>query len=99
MTERVIAVIPSRYASQRLPAKPLVDLLGKPMVQRVYEQVKKATLPAQVVVATDDERIAEVVRGFGGNVVMTSPQIKSGSDRVSAVAREVTGEIFVNCTG
>lgn len=99
MTERVIAVIPARYASQRLPAKSLIDLLGKPMVQRVYEQVKKATLPTQVVVATDDERIAEVVRGFGGTVVMTSPQIRSGSDRVSAVAGEVAGEIFVNVQG
>ena len=90
---RIIAVIPARYASQRLPAKPLVDLLGKPMIQRVYEQVRRALLPTSVIVATDDERIAEVVRSFGGNVMMTSPDIKSGSDRVAAVARE-TAEMY-----
>jgi 3-deoxy-manno-octulosonate cytidylyltransferase (CMP-KDO synthetase) len=95
---QVVAVIPARYASQRLPAKPLVDLLGKPMIQRVYEQVKAATLPGRVIVATDDERIAEVVRTFG-DVVMTSPDIKSGSDRVAAVAREVPGDIYVNVQG
>jgi 3-deoxy-manno-octulosonate cytidylyltransferase (CMP-KDO synthetase) len=99
MMERVVAVIPARYASQRLPGKPLVDLLGKPMVQRVYEQVKRATLPAQVVVATDDERIASVVRGFGGEVAMTSSDIKSGSDRVAAVARKVSGDIYVVVQG
>jgi 3-deoxy-manno-octulosonate cytidylyltransferase (CMP-KDO synthetase) len=97
--ERIIAVIPARYASQRLPAKPLVDLLGKPMIQRVYEQVRRASLPTGVVVATDDERIAGVVRSFGGDVMMTSPDIKSGSDRVAAVAREIPGEIFVNVQG
>jgi 3-deoxy-manno-octulosonate cytidylyltransferase (CMP-KDO synthetase) len=97
--ERVVAVIPARYASQRLPGKPLVDLLGKPMVQRVYEQVKRATLPAQVVVATDDQRIASVVRAFGGEVAMTSPDIKNGSDRVAAVAREVAGDIYVVVQG
>ncbi len=96
---RIIAVIPARYASQRLPAKPLIDLLGKPMIQRVYERVREANLPSQVIVATDDERIASVVRGFGGEVVMTSPVIRSGSDRVAAVAEEVPGDIFVNVQG
>ena len=96
---RIIAVIPARYSSQRLPAKPLVDLLGKPMIQRVYEQVHRALLPTSVIVATDDQRIADVVRSFGGNVVMTSPDIKSGSDRVAAVARETPGDIFVNVQG
>lgn len=96
---RVIAVIPARYASKRLPGKPLIDLLGKPMIQRVYDQVRQAGLPSQVIVATDDERIASVVKGFGGDVVMTSPAIKSGSDRVAAVAKEVPGDIFVNVQG
>ncbi len=96
---RIIAVIPARYASQRLPAKPLVDLLGKPMIQRVYEQVRRASLPTGIVVATDDGRIADVVRGFGGNVMMTSPDIKSGSDRVAAAAREMPGDIFINVQG
>lgn len=96
---QVIVVIPARYASQRLPAKPLVDLLGKPMIQRVYEQAAQASLPTHIIVATDDERIADVVRGFGGEVMMTSAEIKSGSDRVAAVAREVPGDIFVNVQG
>ena len=95
----VIGVIPGRYASQRLPAKPLVDLLGKTMIQRVYEQAKKASLLDRVLVATDDERIANVVRGFGGEAVMTSPAIKSGSDRVATVADQVGGDIIVNVQG
>ncbi|MBF8247657.1 MAG: 3-deoxy-D-manno-octulosonate cytidylyltransferase [Bacteroidetes bacterium] len=95
----VVGVIPSRYASQRLPAKALVDLLGKPMVQRVYEQALKAKLLNRVVVATDDRRIADVVRSFGGEAVMTSPAIKSGSDRVAAVAAKIKGDIFVNVQG
>lgn len=96
---RVVAVIPARYASQRLPAKPLVDLLGKPMIQRVYEQVAKATLADHVIVATDDERIATAVKGFGGSVVMTSSEIKSGSDRVAALANHIEAEIYVNVQG
>lgn len=96
---KVIAVIPARYGSQRLPAKPLVDLLGKPMVQRVYEQAAKANLVDRVIVATDDRRIADVVRSFGGDVMLTSPEIASGSDRVAAVAQEVDGDIFVNVQG
>lgn len=95
----VVGVIPSRYASQRLPAKALVDLLGKPMVQRVYEQAKRAKLLDKVVVATDDRRIADAVHHFGGEAVMTSPDIKSGSDRVAAVARRMKGDIFVNVQG
>ncbi|MEK6650250.1 MAG: 3-deoxy-manno-octulosonate cytidylyltransferase [Bacteroidota bacterium] len=95
----VVGVIPSRYGSTRLPAKPLVDLLGKPMVQHVFERVRAATTIHRAVVATDDERIAEAVRAFGGDVVMTSPDIRSGSDRVAAVARMIPGDIFVNIQG
>ncbi|MGD1045675.1 MAG: 3-deoxy-manno-octulosonate cytidylyltransferase [Bacteroidota bacterium] len=95
----VIGVIPSRYASHRLPAKPLVDLCGKPMVQRVYEQAKKSQLLDRVVVATDDVRIEEAVRQFGGDVMLTSQDIKSGSDRVAAVALHMAGDIFVNIQG
>jgi 3-deoxy-manno-octulosonate cytidylyltransferase (CMP-KDO synthetase) len=96
---KVVGVIPARYASQRLPAKPLLDLLGKPMVQRVYEQAKKARRLNQVVVATDDERIAAAIRSFGGDVVITPPEIKSGSDRVAAIAARSDGEIFLNIQG
>jgi 3-deoxy-manno-octulosonate cytidylyltransferase (CMP-KDO synthetase) len=98
-TPRVVGVIPARYASQRLPAKPLLDLLGKAMVQRVYEQAKKATLLSRVIVATDDQRIADVIRGFGGDVIITAPEIKSGSDRVAAVAARCKGDIFLNIQG
>jgi 3-deoxy-manno-octulosonate cytidylyltransferase (CMP-KDO synthetase) len=96
---RVIAVIPARYASQRLPAKPLIDLLGKSMIQRVYEQASKASLLSQVVVATDDDRIAAAVRAFGGEVIMTSETIRSGSDRVAAIAGILPADIFVNIQG
>jgi 3-deoxy-manno-octulosonate cytidylyltransferase (CMP-KDO synthetase) len=95
----VIGVIPSRYASHRLPAKPLVDLCGKPMVRRVYEQAKKSLLLDRVVVATDDVRIEEAVRQFGGDVMLTSQDIVSGSDRVASVALHMTGDIFVNIQG
>lgn len=95
----IIGVIPARYSSQRLPAKPLIDLLGKTMIQRVYEQAKKATLLSRVVVATDDSRIEEAVRKFRGEVMMTARDIKSGSDRVAAVAAGIPGEIYVNIQG
>jgi len=67
-----IGIIPSRYQSTRFPGKPLADICGKTMIQRVYEQAQKAL--EEVWVATDDERIVEAVKGFGGNVVMTSPR-------------------------
>jgi len=96
---RVIGVIPSRYGSQRLPAKPLIDLAGKTMVERVYTQARRCASLSRVVVATDDERIVRAVRAFGGDVLMTSPELASGTDRVAAVARTVEGEIFVNIQG
>ncbi|MCX7983635.1 MAG: 3-deoxy-manno-octulosonate cytidylyltransferase [Bacteroidetes bacterium] len=95
----VVVVIPARYASQRLPAKPLIDLGGKPMIQHVYEQVRQAKLVERVLVATDDERIAKAVRNFGGEAVMTSPLLSSGSDRVAAVAGTLTCDIVVNVQG
>ncbi|MBI2618975.1 MAG: 3-deoxy-manno-octulosonate cytidylyltransferase [Ignavibacteriales bacterium] len=95
----IIAVIPARYGSQRLPAKPLIDLLGKSLVQRVYEQAQQARLLDRIVVATDDGRIEKAVKAFGGEVVLTSPEIRSGSDRVAAVAKEMKGDIFVNIQG
>lgn len=76
---KFIAIIPARYASTRFPGKPLAMLGGKPVIQRVYEQVTGVISSA--VVATDDERIAEVVKSFGGQVAMTSPNHKSGTDR------------------
>nr|WP_295930519.1 3-deoxy-manno-octulosonate cytidylyltransferase [uncultured Dyadobacter sp.] len=78
---RILGIIPARYASTRFPAKALVDIGGKSMIQRVYEQSSKATQLARVIVATDDERILEHVLGFGGNAVMTSQEHQSGTDR------------------
>lgn len=76
---KFIGIIPARYASTRFPGKPLADMNGKPMIQRVYEQVKNVL--DEVCVATDDTRIEEAVKAFGGNVVMTSNQHRSGTDR------------------
>lgn len=97
-----IAVIPSRYAAQRFPGKPLAPLKGKPMVQHVWERCQEARCFARVVVATDDERIAAAVRGFGGEVALTSPACASGTDRVAEVARATAAAddaVFVNVQG
>jgi len=77
--KRVLGIIPARYASTRLKGKPLVDICGKPMIQRVYERVKQANI--DVIVATDDKRIFDVVNFFGGNVVMTSKEHQTGTNR------------------
>jgi 3-deoxy-manno-octulosonate cytidylyltransferase (CMP-KDO synthetase) len=96
---QVVSVIPARYGSTRLLAKPLADINGKPMIQWVYERSAKARGISRVIVATDDERISSAVKKFGGEVMMTSPSINSGTDRVWAVAQEVSGDIFVNVQG
>ena len=78
-------IIPARFASQRLPGKPLRDIAGKPLIQRTFEAVA-ASQAERIVVATDDEGIAQVVRGFGGEVCMTSAALNSGTDRVAEAA-------------
>lgn len=78
---RIAGIIPARYASTRFPGKPLADILGKPMIQHVYEQAVKSKYLEKVVVATDDERIFNTVKNFGGDAIMTSPQHNSGTDR------------------
>ncbi|MFD2145912.1 3-deoxy-manno-octulosonate cytidylyltransferase [Mucilaginibacter antarcticus] len=83
---RILGIIPARYASSRFPGKPLVDIGGKSMIQRVYEQAKKCYDLTDVVVATDDDRIFEHVKAFGGMAVMTSGQHQSGTDRCAEVA-------------
>jgi 3-deoxy-manno-octulosonate cytidylyltransferase (CMP-KDO synthetase) len=88
MTLRFIAIIPSRYGSSRFPGKPLADIEGKPMIQRVYEQVVQAVEEAWV--ATDDERIAAAVRGFGGKAVMTAVDHRSGTDRCAEAVRIIS---------
>jgi 3-deoxy-manno-octulosonate cytidylyltransferase (CMP-KDO synthetase) len=99
-TGRAVGIIPARYGSSRLHAKPLIDLCGKPMLQHVYERARKASLLDRVVVATDHEQIAEAVRNFGGECIMTDSGIRSGSDRVACVAGKLTGaDIIVNIQG
>lgn len=103
MIPKFIAIIPSRYGSTRFPGKPLADIAGKIMIQRVYEQVTRAV--DEVWVATDDSRIASAVRNFGGKVVMTSENHRSGTDRCAeAVTRivEETGlhfDVVINVQG
>src|SRR5882762_5442746 len=77
----ILGVIPARYASTRFPAKPLADIAGKSMIQRVYEQALKCEGLDKVIVATDNDKIAVHVRGFGGEVCMTSPDHATGTDR------------------
>ena len=74
MMKSILGIIPARYASTRFPGKPLIEILGKTMIQRVYEQAKKSTLLSDVYVATDDERIYKHVESFGGKVVYTNTQ-------------------------
>ncbi|MEK7264416.1 MAG: 3-deoxy-manno-octulosonate cytidylyltransferase [Bacteroidota bacterium] len=98
--ERIIGIIPARYGSTRLPAKPLIDLCGKKMIQRVYEGASSSALLEKIIVATDDERIAAEVMRFGGNVAMTPESLQSGSDRVAYVARNYpSAEIVANIQG
>jgi 3-deoxy-manno-octulosonate cytidylyltransferase (CMP-KDO synthetase) len=95
----VVAVIPARYASTRFPGKPLVDIHGKPMVQWVYERARRAKGVTRVVVATDDARIEKAVQTFGGEVMMTSPDHATGTDRLAEVADRAKAEVYVNVQG
>ncbi len=95
----VVAIIPARFGSTRLPAKPLAQIGGRPMIQHVYENAAKARVLDRVIVATDDRRIEAAVRGFGGEVMMTSPDHASGTDRLAEVARKIKADLLVNVQG
>jgi 3-deoxy-manno-octulosonate cytidylyltransferase (CMP-KDO synthetase) len=95
----VVAIIPARYGSTRLPGKPLARIGGKPMIQHVYESAAKARALDRVLVATDDPRIEQAVRGFGGEVVMTAKEHASGTDRLAEVARKIKADWVVNVQG
>jgi 3-deoxy-manno-octulosonate cytidylyltransferase (CMP-KDO synthetase) len=95
----VLGVIPARYASVRLAGKPLVQLAGKPMIQHVWEGAKRAKRLDRLVVATDDKRIQQAVEGFGGEAVMTAPELPSGTDRVWAAAKPTGAELIINIQG
>ena len=96
---KISAIIPARYGSTRFEGKPLADILGKPMIQYVYEGVRQSKLIDEVIIATDDQRILEAVKAFGGKAVMTSPSHFTGTDRVAEVARNLRSEIIVNVQG
>ena len=96
---RIVGMIPARYEATRLPGKVLADIAGKPMIQHVYERAQRAERLDNLLVATDNERIKAVVAGFGGTAVMTSPEHKSGTDRLAEVARDVKCDVVVNIQG
>ena len=102
MNPKIIALIPARLAATRLPNKPLIELCGKTMIQRVWEQAMKADKIQEVAVATPDREIAEVVEGFGGRAVMTSESHRSGTDRLAEAASILNlapNDIVVNLQG
>lgn len=96
---QIVIVIPARFQSSRFPGKPLADIHGNPMIQHVYRRSCQATCAHRVIVATDDQRIADVVNGFGGEVMMTSPDHPSGTDRVVEVSQRVFADIYINVQG
>src|SRR5215510_11186415 len=96
---KTIGIIPARLAATRLPDKPLLDIAGKTMIQRVWEQSRSAKCLAEVFVATPDERIAQVVSSFGGIPIMTSPDHRSGTDRLAEAAINLDADIVVNIQG
>lgn len=97
---KIACVIPARYGSTRLPGKPLADIAGKPMIQRVYEQVSKAQIISQVIVATDDQRVFDTVTSFGGEVMMTRADHPTGTDRLAEVAAAYTDiDVIINVQG
>lgn len=97
---KVLGIIPARYSSTRFPGKPLIDLKGKSMIQRVYEGALKSSKIALLIVATDDERIVKEVLRFGGNVEMTKNTHQSGTDRCAEVAARHPGfDVIINIQG
>ena len=96
---KVLGIIPSRYESTRFPGKSLIDIMGKTMIQRVYEQAKKSKQLDDLVVATDDQRIFEEVKGFGGSVIITGKHHKNGTERCLEVAESLQAQFVVNIQG
>lgn len=97
---KVLGIIPARYGSSRFPGKPLIDLKGKSMIQRVYERALRSTALTKVIVATDDQRIVDEVRRFGGHVCLTKTSHQSGTDRCAEVAELNPGfDVVINIQG
>jgi 3-deoxy-manno-octulosonate cytidylyltransferase (CMP-KDO synthetase) len=97
--KRAAALIPVRYYSSRFPGKPLALILGKPMIERVYDGVREARLVDRVIIATDDERIREAAQSFGAEVVLTSGTHGSGTERAAEVAQTLENTIVINVQG
>lgn len=97
---KILGVIPARFESTRFPGKPLIDLAGKTMIERVYLQTKKSNALADVVVATDDQRIFDAVKAFKGEVILTSNKHQSGTDRCAEVSKKLIGyDAIINIQG
>jgi len=94
-----IIVIPARYASTRLPGKPLIDIGGKPLLQWVYEGACRSKLADGVLIATDDERIKNIANNFGAEAIMTDPDLPSGTDRVFAAIQGGEADLIINLQG
>ncbi len=95
----VAVIIPARYQSSRFPGKPLALLGGKPLIQQVYERVRTARGVTRVVIATDDSRIHDTVKSFGGEAIITPGDLRTGSDRVAAVAQVIPAAVYINLQG
>jgi len=95
----VLGVIPVRYNSSRLPGKPLIPLRGKPLIQRVYERASESKLLDSLFVATDDQRIKDKVKDFGGEIVLTSQKPRTGSDRVAEAVKNLKCDLILNIQG
>ena len=98
-SQKTVAIIPARYSSTRFPGKPLADIAGKPMIQHVWERVKQTPSIDQIFVATDDERILDTVRNFGGDGVLTSTEHETGTDRIVEVAQNISCGWVLNIQG
>ncbi|MBK5257810.1 MAG: 3-deoxy-manno-octulosonate cytidylyltransferase [Vicinamibacteria bacterium] len=96
---RVAAIIPARFASTRLPGKPLSLIHGWPMVRHVYERARRAKTLDDVVIATDDPRVMDAVAAFGGRALMTSPSCPTGTDRLAEASKQIEADIYVNVQG
>lgn len=96
---KIVGVIPARYSSTRFPGKPLAEILGKPMIQWVYENARNSKLINNIIIATDDDRILKKAKDFGADVIMTPSDIPTGTDRVAHAIREFNADIIVNIQG
>ncbi len=99
MHKRTVAVIPARYGSTRFPGKPLALINGKPMIQHTYQSTLACPEIAEVIVATDDERIMSAVSAFGGKAVMTSSEHQTGTDRIAEAIKDIACDLIINVQG